>query len=98
MGTNYYYHDVKHGKIHLGKRSGGWRFYWNFHDNEYFSTIHGLVRFIRGGGTIVCENGCNWDVDQFLLMADEWGKPHDLVGDDDLLINGLRVCRDSSFS
>ena len=23
--------------VHLGKRSGGWKFCWNFHKNKYYS-------------------------------------------------------------
>ena len=32
--------------IHLGKRSGGWKFCWNFHDNKYYSNKEELLKKI----------------------------------------------------
>ena len=32
--------------IHLGNRSGGWKFLWNFHDNGYYANKEELLTFI----------------------------------------------------
>jgi len=73
MGTNYYLEDSGavdwNGVamlVYLGKRSGGWMFCWNFHDNEYYSTRSSLVAFIRSG-VVVCEGGYMWETESFLL-------------------------------
>lgn len=64
--------------IHLGKRSGGWKFCWNFHDNEYYSNKEELLEFIRKG-RVVDEYGVEMDVEEFIKMALEWGEPDGLV-------------------
>ncbi len=64
--------------IHLGKRSGGWKFCWNFHDNRYYSNKEELFKFIRSG-RIVNEYGEQLDPDEFIQMALEWGEPDGLV-------------------
>lgn len=60
--------------IHLGKRSGGWKFCWNFHDMKYYSNKEELLSFIRSG-RVVDEYGEEWDVEDFIKMALEWGQP-----------------------
>lgn len=60
--------------IHLGKRSGGWKFCWNFHDNKYYSNKEQLLSFIRSG-RVVDEYGEEWNVEEFIKMALEWGEP-----------------------
>lgn len=97
MGTNYCYQEIRQDRIHIGKRSGGWLFCWDFNDDEHFSTRHSLVHFIRGGGTIVCDYGYIWDIDDFLTMAVEWGQPRGRISDDDMMITGVRVCSPSNF-
>ena len=32
--------------VHIGKRSGGWKFCWNFHDNKYYSNKEELLSYI----------------------------------------------------
>ena len=59
--------------IHLGKRSSGWKFLWNFNDNKYFSTKEELFKFIRSG-RVVDEYGEIMDVEEFIQMALDWGK------------------------
>ena len=39
-------------KIHLGKRSMGWKFVWNFHGNRYYTNKEELFDFIRRGRVI----------------------------------------------
>lgn len=60
--------------IHLGKRSGGWKFCWNFHKNQYYSNKEQLLSFIRSG-RVVDEYGEEWNVEEFIAMALEWGEP-----------------------
>ncbi len=61
-------------KIHIGKRSSGWKFLWNFNDNKHYSTKEGLLKFIRSG-RIVDEYGELQDTEEFIKMALEWGQP-----------------------
>lgn len=67
-------------KIHLGKRSGGWKFCWNFNDNKYYSNKEELFDFIRKG-RVVDEYGEQIDVEEFIEMALEWGQPDGMVAD-----------------
>lgn len=62
-------------EIHLGKRSGGWKFLWNFHNKRYYSDKEELFSFIRSG-RIVDEYGDEMDVEEFITMALEWGQPN----------------------
>ncbi len=64
--------------IHLGKRSGGWKFCWNFHNNKYYSNKEELLSFIRSG-RVVDEYGDEQDVEEFIKMALEWGEPDGLT-------------------
>ena len=67
--------------IHLGKRSGGWKFCWNFNNNKYYSNKEELLKFIRSG-RVVDEYGEQHDVEEFIKMALEWGEPDGLVVDE----------------
>ena len=101
-------------KIHLGKRSSGWKFCWNFHDNEYFSNKSELLEFIRSG-RVVNEYGELQDTEEFIKMALEWGQPdgnivtHEYIsqnmpfisdksGFTDKEVDGLRVSPVCEFS
>jgi len=64
--------------IHLGKRSGGWKFCWNFHNNKYYSTKEEVLAFIRSG-RVVDEYGEQQPVEEFIEMALGWGEPDGLV-------------------
>lgn len=66
--------------IHLGKRSMGWKFCWNFHDNEYYTNKEELLKFIRKG-RVVDEYGEQIDVEEFIEMALSWGEPNGWVAD-----------------
>ena len=66
--------------VHLGKRSSGWKFCWNFHNNKYYKDKKSLLKFIRTG-RVVDEYGEEWDVEEFITMALEWGQPDGLVAD-----------------
>lgn len=99
-------------KIHLGKRSSGWRFCWNFHHNKYYSSKEELLAFIRAG-RVVDEYGEEQQVEEFIEMALNWC-PDGLIGDRayhqsnpgqgwiaesmyDREIDGLRVSSSSEF-
>jgi len=64
--------------IHLGKRSFGWKFCWNFHNNKYYSNKEELLSFIRSG-RVVDEYGDEMGVEEFITMSLEWGEPDGLV-------------------
>lgn len=65
---------------HLGKRSSGWRFCWNFHDNRYYSNKSELIEFVKKG-RVVDEYGQEIQADEFLEMAFSWGEPDGLTAD-----------------
>jgi hypothetical protein len=67
--------------IHLGKRSSGWKFCWNFHKDKYYTNKEELLSFIRSG-RIVDEYGEEWNVEVFITMALEWGEPDGLIADE----------------
>jgi len=60
-------------EIHLGKRSMGWKFCWNFHDNKYYQNKEELFNFIRSG-CIIDEYGEEIEPNEFIEMALEWCK------------------------
>ena len=68
-------------KIHIGKRSSGWKFCWNFQDNKYYTNKEELFMFIRSG-RIVDEYGELQDTEEFIKMALEWGQPDGYVLDE----------------
>jgi hypothetical protein len=61
-------------KVHLGKRSSGWKFCWNFHNGKYYTNKEELLKFIRSG-RVVDEYGELMDTEEFIKMALEWGQP-----------------------
>ena len=60
--------------IHLGKRSSGWKFLWNFNDKKFYSNKEELLNFIRIG-RVIDEYGKEMDVEEFITMALVWGQP-----------------------
>ena len=89
--------------IHIGKRSSGWIFLWNFNDNKHYTTKEELFEFIRQG-RIVNEYGEELEADSFIEMALDWfqtdGKQFE--GNEyhspDRNIGGLRVSPSTDFS
>lgn len=65
---------LKDTNVHLGKRSMGWKFCWNFHNNLYYSNKEELLDFIRSG-RVVDEYGEEQDAEEFVEMALNWGEP-----------------------
>jgi hypothetical protein len=97
--------------VHLGKRSSGWKFCWNFHDNKFYSNKEELLTFIRSG-RIIDEYGTLIDNEEFITMALEWGQPNGWDTQtyykenpqlyynsryDDRIIDGLRVSSSTEF-
>lgn len=66
---------VEGNSIHLGKRSSGWVFCWNFHDKKFYSDKKTLLEFIKAG-RVVNEYGEEMEADEFIKMALEWGQPN----------------------
>lgn len=97
--------------IHLGKRSGGWKFCWNFHNNKYYSNKEELIQFVLSG-RVVNEYGDEINSQEFLDMAFDWDG---IIADEkymrenhtwmsnpqnyaDKIIDGLRVSTSTEFS
>jgi hypothetical protein len=57
--------------VHLGKRSMGWKFCWNFHKNKHYSNKEELLSFIRSG-RVIDEYGDLQDTEEFIEMALTW--------------------------
>ena len=70
--------------IHLGKRSMGWKFCWNFHKDRYYKDKESLIQFVRSG-RVINEYGEELTPDEFLEMAFEWGQPDGLIVDADYM-------------
>lgn len=68
--------------IHLGKRSVGWKFCWNFHKDKYYNDKESLLEFIRSG-RVVNEYGEEIEVNEFILMSLNWGEPDGWVVNQD---------------
>jgi hypothetical protein len=66
--------------IHIGKRSGGWKFLWNFQEGKFYTNKEELLKFIRSG-RVVDEYGELQDTEEFIKMALEWGQPDGYVLD-----------------
>lgn len=73
---------VNNTNIHVGKRSHGWVFCWNFNDDKFYTNKEELLEFIRSG-RIVDEYGIEHEVEEFIKMALEWEQPDGLfVGEE----------------
>ena len=71
-------------KIHIGKRSSGWKFLWNFQEGKFYTNKEELFNFIRSG-RIVDEYGELQDTEEFIKMALEWGQPDGYVLDENYI-------------
>lgn len=60
-------------QIHLGKRSMGWKFCWNFNDKKFYTNKEELFDFIRSG-RIIDEYGVEINQEEFIGMALDWCK------------------------
>jgi hypothetical protein len=71
--------------IHIGKRSSGWKFLWNFQDNKFYTNKEELFKFIRSG-RVVDEYGELQDTEEFIKMALEWCYPDGYVLDENYVL------------
>ena len=71
---------VEDTNIHLGKRSSGWKFCWNFHNDQHYHDLKTLYEFVLSG-RVVNEYGEEMDSAEFMEMALEWGQPDGLIVD-----------------
>ena len=62
---------LEHTSVHLGKRSGGWKFSWNHNNWCYYRGKETLLEFIRSG-RVVNEYGDEQNVEEFIEMALNW--------------------------
>ena len=67
--------------VHLGKRSMGWKFCWNFHDKKYYDDKQTLIDYVLSG-RVVDEYGEEINSQEFLSMAFDWGEPDGWVHDE----------------
>ena len=81
---------MKDMNIHLGKRSSGWKFCWNFHKDKYYSSKEELIQFVLSG-RVINEYGEEIDPQEFLDMAFAWGEPDGLVYDEEYLEKNERM-------
>ena len=71
-------------KIHLGKRSMGWKFVWNFHGNRYYTNKEELFDFIRRG-RVINEYGELIPNEEFIDGALNWCQPNGCVYNEEYL-------------
>lgn len=60
--------DSREDEIHLGKRSAGWQFLWDYHDGRYFEpTLKSIRKFLSQPDMVIYnEYGRTLTVEQFL--------------------------------
>lgn len=104
---------LENTSVHIGKRSGGWKFLWNFNEEKYYSNKEELLNFIKSG-RVVDEYGTEIDSEEFITMALEWGQPdgldaksyrkkhpkqyhYDFDDKEEIYIDGLRVSPYTEF-
>lgn len=100
--------------VHLGKRSSGWKFLWNWNSRKHYKDKESLLKYIRSG-RIVDEYGALQNTEEFIEMALSWcvpngwdiarynkenprTKPSWYEGTHEEYIDGLRVSTSVDFS
>lgn len=69
-------------RVHLGKRSYGWKFCWNWNEEKYYKSKEELTKFVLSG-RVVDEYGTEIGAEDFLEMAFTWGYPDGLIVDEE---------------
>ena len=99
--------DIIPERVHLGKRSYGWQFLWDFHDGRYFKANLGSIKEFLKDKIIVDEYGGVFSHDQFLneeiadYLYNTDGKLHDcvkLLPSYYFISDGLRSSKSEDFS
>jgi len=57
--------------VHIGKRSSGWKFLWNFNDNKHYNSKQSLIEYIYSG-RVVNEYGEEQEPNVFIEMTLTW--------------------------
>jgi hypothetical protein len=83
--------------IHIGKRSSGWKFLWNFQDGKFYTNKGELLKFIRSG-RIVDEYGELQDTEEFIKMALEWGQPNGHIYDKNYMDEQSKLAHYTPFT
>lgn len=96
---------MEKSNIHLGKRSYGWQFLWDLHDERYYQpTLDSITRFlINGGGNIYDEYGRKYNVDEFFDAINDclYKDVNHIISDDpvfETINDNLRFSNYSDFS
>lgn len=99
--------DILPERVHLGKRSWGWQFLWNYHNGRYFKDNLDSIKEYLKDKIIFDENDEVFSLDQFLndeiadLLFNTTGKLSDGIGvypSDFFISNGLRFSKTEDFS
>lgn len=95
-------------RIHLGKRSHGWQFLWNYHNGKYFDANLNSIKVFLEDKIIYNEYGRVFSLDGFLneelgkCLYNKDGKLDDGMNGnyrrDFFLSNGLRFSKFENFS
>lgn len=83
-------------KIHLGKSSGGWEFCFDHNYWQYFGKCYKEMKEFIGSCAIIDEYGRSITHKEFWEKVE--AKKGGLMGDDDIVINGLRFANYSDFT
>ena len=99
--------DIIPERVHLGKRSYGWQFLWDYHDGRYFkANLESIKKFLKDK-IIVDEYGEVFSLDQFLneeiadYLYNTDGKLYDcveLLPSYYFISDGLRFSKSENFS
>ena len=99
--------DIIPEKVHLGKRSHGRQFLWDYHDGRYFKANLGSIKEFLKDKIIVDENNEVFSLDQFFneeivdYLYNTDGKLHDcveLLPSYYFISDGLRFSKSEDFS
>ena len=99
--------DIIPEKVHLGKRSHGWQFLWDYHDGRYFKANLGSIKKFLKDKIIFDENNEVFSLDQFLneeiadYLYNTDGKLYDcveLLPSYYFISDGLRFSKSEDFS
>lgn len=99
--------DIIPERVHLGKRSYGWQFLWDYHDGRYFkANLESIKKYLKDK-IIFDEYDEVFSLDQFLneeivdYLYNTDGKLHDgieTLSSDYFISDGLRFSKSEDFS
>lgn len=71
--TKNYYLLINNKRIHIGKKSIGWKFLWNWNNGKYYNSKKDMMEFIKSG-SIIDDSENEYHPNDFLDMAKNWEK------------------------